>query len=76
MLNKAVIKNFGPLPNGEYRFASGLNVVVGENAGSKAAKAEELGLPILDEDGFVRLLESGLQAAGEPAEGTGRKADK
>ncbi len=31
MLNKAVIKNFGPLPNGEYRFASGLNVVVGEN---------------------------------------------
>ena len=29
MLNKAAIKNFGPLPNGEYRFASGLNVVVG-----------------------------------------------
>lgn len=51
-------------------------VVVGENAGSKAAKAEELGLPILDEDGFVRLLDSGPQAAGEPAEGTGRKADK
>jgi len=51
-------------------------VVVGENAGSKAAKAEELGLPILDEDGFVRLLDSGPQAEGEPAEGTGRKADK
>ncbi|RRD07018.1 NAD-dependent DNA ligase LigA [Arachnia propionica] len=34
-------------------------VVVGENAGSKAAKAEELGLPILDEAGFVRLLELG-----------------
>ncbi len=31
MLNKAVIKNFGPLPNGEYQFAAGLNVVVGEN---------------------------------------------
>lgn len=35
-------------------------VVVGENAGSKAAKAEELGLPILDESGFFQLLEHGL----------------
>ena len=34
-------------------------VVVGDNAGSKAAKAEELGLTILDEDGFRRLLETG-----------------
>lgn len=34
-------------------------VVVGENAGSKADKAEELGVPILDEDGFKRLLEGG-----------------
>lgn len=34
-------------------------VVVGENAGSKAAKAEELGLRILDEDGFKQLLEAG-----------------
>lgn len=34
-------------------------VVVGENAGSKATKAEELGLPILDEAGFVKLLELG-----------------
>ena len=31
-------------------------VVVGENAGSKLAKAQELGVPILDEDGFRRLL--------------------
>lgn len=31
-------------------------VVVGANAGSKAARAEQLGLPILDEDGFVQLL--------------------
>lgn len=37
-------------------------VVVGENAGSKAAKAEELGLRILDEDGFVALLEGGPEA--------------
>jgi DNA ligase (NAD+) len=34
-------------------------VVVGANAGSKAAKAEELGVPVLDEEQFVRLLESG-----------------
>ncbi len=34
-------------------------VVVGANAGSKAAKAEELGLPVLDEAQFVRLLQTG-----------------
>ena len=42
-------------------------VVVGENAGSKAARAEELGLPVLDEDGFTRLLEGGPGALGEAA---------
>lgn len=36
MLNKAVIKNFGPLPNGEYQFAPGLNVIVGENGLGKS----------------------------------------
>jgi DNA ligase (NAD+) len=34
-------------------------VVVGENAGSKAAKAEELGVPVLDEGAFELLLEKG-----------------
>ncbi|MFV0429914.1 MAG: NAD-dependent DNA ligase LigA [Arachnia sp.] len=34
-------------------------VVIGEGAGSKAAKAEQLGRPILDEDGFRRLLAEG-----------------
>ncbi len=34
-------------------------VVVGDNAGSKADKAEQLGVPILDESGFVRLLADG-----------------
>jgi DNA ligase (NAD+) len=34
-------------------------VVVGDNAGSKADKAEQLGVPILDEAGFKALLDSG-----------------
>jgi DNA ligase (NAD+) len=34
-------------------------VVVGDNAGSKADKAEELGVTILDEEGFKVLLEKG-----------------
>jgi DNA ligase (NAD+) len=34
-------------------------VVVGENAGSKAEKAEQLGLTILDEEGFEQLLANG-----------------
>ncbi|MDO4685585.1 MAG: NAD-dependent DNA ligase LigA [Corynebacterium sp.] len=34
-------------------------VVVGENAGSKETKARDLGLKILDEAGFIKLLESG-----------------
>ncbi|MFC9662022.1 NAD-dependent DNA ligase LigA [Nocardia sp. NPDC127606] len=37
-------------------------VVIGEAPGSKAAKAEELGVQILDEDGFRRLLEGGPDA--------------
>ena len=31
-------------------------VVAGENAGTKLSKAQELGVPVLDEDGFRRLL--------------------
>jgi DNA ligase (NAD+) len=34
-------------------------VVVGENAGTKADQAEQLGVVILDEDGFTRLLSAG-----------------
>ncbi len=34
-------------------------VVVGDKAGSKATKAEQLGLPILDEEGFKQLLAHG-----------------
>ncbi|WP_028636251.1 NAD-dependent DNA ligase LigA [Nocardioides sp. URHA0032] len=39
-------------------------VVVGENAGSKADKAEQLGVPVLDEAGFQALLDGGPDALG------------
>lgn len=39
-------------------------VVVGANAGSKADKAEQLGVPMLDEEQFQRLLAGGAQALG------------
>lgn len=39
-------------------------VIAGENAGSKEAKAREIGVPILDEAGFVRLLAAGRDAIG------------
>jgi DNA ligase (NAD+) len=44
-------------------------VVVGEAAGSKADKAEQLGLPILDEAGFEVLLDKGPEAARALIEG-------
>jgi DNA ligase (NAD+) len=34
-------------------------VVVGESPGTKAEKAEQLGVPVLDEAGFCRLLREG-----------------
>jgi len=37
-------------------------VVVGDNAGSKADKAEQLGVPTLDEAGFEKLLAGGPDA--------------
>lgn len=45
-------------------------VVAGDSPGSKYDKAVELGVPILDEDGFRRLLEDGppVGEAGESAE--------
>src|SRR5699024_4497320 len=37
-------------------------VVVGDNAGTKEAKARDLGRPILTEEQFVELLETGTVA--------------
>ena len=41
-------------------------VVVGDNAGTKADKAEQLGVPTLDEAGFEKLLAGGPDAVGLP----------
>ncbi|UMB68083.1 NAD-dependent DNA ligase LigA [Mycobacterium paraterrae] len=40
-------------------------VVAGDSPGSKYDKAVELGVPILDEDGFRKLLEEGASGSGE-----------
>ncbi|MGI9641431.1 MAG: NAD-dependent DNA ligase LigA [Acidimicrobiia bacterium] len=37
-------------------------LIAGENAGSKLAKAESLGVPVLDVDGFLALLDGGADA--------------
>lgn len=51
-------------------------VVAGENAGTKLDKAESLGLKVLDEDGFVRLLAEGPEPeTAEPVEPTDTTED-
>ena len=42
-------------------------VVIGDNAGSKAEKAEQLGVPILDEDGFDACSRTARKADGTEA---------
>lgn len=39
-------------------------LIAGENAGSKLARARELGVPVLDADGFSDLLDHGEEALG------------
>lgn len=51
-------------------------VVVGENAGSKETKARDLGLRILDEAGFVALLEGGPDAVALPEDESTEEGDE
>lgn len=51
-------------------------VVVGANAGSKATKAEELGLPILTEEQFGELLATGRVEGVTPEDDAGPDADE
>jgi DNA ligase (NAD+) len=44
-------------------------VVAGESAGTKLDKAEQLGIRVLDEDGFRLLLDGGPAAVGDSADG-------
>ena len=44
-------------------------LVAGEKAGSKLARAEQLGVPVLDEDGFRRILEGAGPGAAESSSG-------
>ena len=46
-------------------------VVAGDSPGSKYDKAVELGVPLLDEDGFRRLLEYGPEPSGDSDESDG-----
>ena len=45
-------------------------LVAGESAGTKLDRAEQLGVPVLDEAGFERLLAEGPDAFAGAAEGT------
>jgi len=52
---ESAIRDAGGKPTGSVSAKTDY-VVAGENAGSKMTKAQALGVPILDEDGFRRLL--------------------
>jgi DNA ligase (NAD+) len=54
---EAAIRAAGGKPGGSVSRKTDY-VVAGENAGSKLAKAQELGVPVLDEDHFRALVRS------------------
>jgi DNA ligase (NAD+) len=60
---EAAITAHGGKPTGSVSRKTAF-VVVGDSPGSKAAKAEALGVPVLDEAGFRTLLAGGPGALG------------
>ena len=71
---EAAIRTAGGKPGGSVSRKTDY-LVAGENAGSKLAKAQELGVPVVDEAGFRRLI-AGEEAPGGdpgPADGPGPK---
>jgi DNA ligase (NAD+) len=65
---EAVLARGGKAASGVSRATSA--VVVGDNPGSKYDKAVQLGVPVLDEDAFDRLLALGPEAVGISLPGT------
>ena len=51
-------------------------VVIGDSPGTKAEKAEQLGVPILDEDGFKALLADGPPPPADDVESLDDDADE
>ncbi|MEY4000265.1 MAG: hypothetical protein RLZZ626_620, partial [Actinomycetota bacterium] len=60
-IEEAIISNGGKAASSVSKKTS--FVVAGENAGSKLAKAEELGVEVIDEDEFQRRLASGGESS-------------
>jgi DNA ligase (NAD+) len=58
---EAAVRAAGGKPGGSVSKKTDF-VVAGAGAGSKLAKAEELGIPVLDADGFRKLLDGGETA--------------
>ncbi|MEU5401843.1 NAD-dependent DNA ligase LigA [Streptomyces sp. NPDC005963] len=63
---KEALQNLGAKVTGSVSKKTAF-VVVGDNPGSKYDKAMQLKVPVLDEDGFVILLEQGPEEAREAA---------
>ena len=52
----ALIEQYGGKTSGSVSKKTGY-VLAGEDAGSKLTKAQELGIPVIDEDTFLKMIE-------------------
>ena len=51
------LQNFRNYEDARFVLDPAVNLICGENAGSKLQKAQELGIPVLTEDEFLSLLQ-------------------